>query len=414
MTAGTQQISEPTACLESAVSDTELNVSVCALTTTAHAHDEASSDSDDAAKIDSSKSADILTSAAATWCVHEAYQSPQADPLVSFFSQLVSSHSVMHDSSQEQDGQSRTAPKAEGLTTCQLPQTSVCPEVRTFRDAPSVIEATSSVKRAADETLEDDGSELTIVEEPLASDKEEYFAKSTVDSDIKEYLSQSLKRDNFRHILGSIRSAISDNPQIFGSLDSPEAGETLPGSSLLREGKGFSRPRQRSQERGTLISPQGVTCSAPDGIAEGRMTAEALLPPPVPVNLEFCRANPRTAVSWLVHAQVTAALGKQAAPAAQDQVGKFQAAAPKRLDPDTEALLACLVPPACLFQHASSKEIKRVPQLNPPRDALGKKAARLVAILDPDGRQALMELVHAWYYSGFFTGQLCSSRSSKN
>lgn len=49
-----------------------------------------SSDSENA--IDFFSSADIVTSAAATWCVHEAYQ--ETDPLVSFFAQLVSSHTV--------------------------------------------------------------------------------------------------------------------------------------------------------------------------------------------------------------------------------------------------------------------------------------------------------------------------------
>lgn len=93
-------------------------------------------------------------------------------------------------------------------------------------------------------------------------------------------------------------------------------------------------------------------------------------------------------------------------PSASDTDSKFAVAAPKRLDPDTEAQLACLVPPSSLPQHAFSSGVPRAPVANPSRDALKKAAAKLVATLDDDGTQALTQLLHSWYYSGFFTGQI--------
>lgn len=41
-----------------------------------------------------SAAADVITSACADWCAHEAAGEAEADPLASFFAQLVSSHSV--------------------------------------------------------------------------------------------------------------------------------------------------------------------------------------------------------------------------------------------------------------------------------------------------------------------------------
>lgn len=64
--------------------------------------DDTSSDSSDASTSDFSNLMDIITSAAATWCVHRASEAADGDPLVSFFSQLISSHRVCYSVSLRQ------------------------------------------------------------------------------------------------------------------------------------------------------------------------------------------------------------------------------------------------------------------------------------------------------------------------
>lgn len=58
------------------------------------ARDEADSDSDSAADSDGFFETDVVPSAVATWCLHRAYQTEEVDPVLSFFSQVVSTHSV--------------------------------------------------------------------------------------------------------------------------------------------------------------------------------------------------------------------------------------------------------------------------------------------------------------------------------
>ncbi|KAL8450873.1 hypothetical protein Emag_002979 [Eimeria magna] len=338
--------------------------------------------------------ADIITSAAASWCVHAASQAPEGDPLVSFFAQLLSSHTIVGSASEVQCKQQ----DATRVSEVSVPGKSPCSNDSNARGGSVSVRTTCTPSSTSDEVPR---SVVDERESPSAIEKG--CMTGSTDSQPRQYLQGSLKRTNFSHILGSLRSAIRDNPNVCGVSDCREdSGDDVLASRI--EGR-----EESSKE--SLDLPLGFTS---DGLGEEEqsslsLTADDLLPPPVPVNLDFCNFHPRIAVNWLVQAQVTASLtNEKGASPPSNEFNTFQSVEAKRLDVDTEAQLACLVGPDILSKGSapSGSEGRGSSKKNPVRDALKVSTARLLRSLDSEGVEDLAALLHSWYYSGFFTGQL--------
>ncbi|KAL8428906.1 hypothetical protein ACSSS7_006914 [Eimeria intestinalis] len=345
----------------------------------------------------SDSSSDIITSAAATWCVHAASQAPEGDPLVSFFAQLVSSHTIVGSTDDVRCEQQQDAPRVSEVSA---PDKSPCSNDSNARDGSIWVRTTCTSSSTPDEVPQrgpDEGG--------FPSATEEGFVANSTDRQLRLYIEGSLKRTNFSHILGSLRSAIRDNPGVCGLSDHREDRT----NDIIA-----TRIDDRTETQGEpLDSPLASTsdASGDDEHSSLSLTADDLLPPPVPVNLDFCHFHPRIAANWLVHAQVTASLmNEKGAPPPSDEFKPLDLVDAKcRLDVDTEAQLACLVAPGAFTKGAAysgSQAKGSSHQINPVRDALKESTDRLLRCLDAEGTEALAALLHSWYYSGFFTGQL--------
>ncbi|XP_026193162.1 uncharacterized protein LOC34618634 [Cyclospora cayetanensis] len=248
---------------------------------------------------------------------------------------------------------------------------------------------------------------------------------SVADPAMREYLSAALKRDTFRHLLGSIRGAISQNPHIFGSYKTPSSSPRefpqKPGAGL---GPSDNMPSAESVvgartstvddcKRLDVVGSEFLASLPEEKLEEEREAdselIEALLPPEIPVDLAFCRAHPRIAVSWLVHSQVMdMACSSDSRAALKPQSRKTPSTKTKqlRLDPHTEAQLACLVPPRALTDPLSAAGGPLAHVTNPTRETLRLGLGKLVTRMDAEGREALRALTRAWYYAGAFSSQM--------
>lgn len=219
------------------------------------------------------------------------------------------------------------------------------------------------------------------------------------------------------HILGSVRAVIASNPEIFGFFDvesSSEAeaagGRPLVGPPLSRRGACLSarqgRPtgQHQQQQQPAAICAAAQASEEYDNMTHGRCqlgaqdTTEWLFPPAVPVCSEFCRVNPRVAVHWLVQTQMESMLdgGLWQQNDQHQAVGTRQC---DRLDEISWAHLACLVPPKALCN-------KLAAVVNPAREKMELAAPRLAKGLSSEQTGALRYLLQAWYFSGYFAGQL--------
>lgn len=194
---------------------------------------------------------------------------------------------------------------------------------------------------------------------------------------------------NFPHILGSIRSAILDNPQVFGFSSSE--GTTEGGDERKQHASVSANCRQPAKKHGFIAQL-------------GADLGESLLPPAIPVDREFCRVNPRLAVSWLAQTRLNEML--------EGGLPEQRALGTQRPDRHTQAQLACLVAPESLMcqPHAMEAATRSMP--NPARGALKKVIDNITGNLDVENAEALADLLHSWYYSGFFAGQLEGVRNA--
>lgn len=194
---------------------------------------------------------------------------------------------------------------------------------------------------------------------------------------------------NFPHILGSIRSAILDNPQIFGFCSSEATTE---GGDERKQCASVSANCRQPAKKHGFIAQLGADLG------------ESLLPPAIPVDREFCRVNPRLAVSWLAQTRLNEML--------EGRLPEQHALGTQRLDRRTQAQLACLVAPESLMcqPHAMGAATRSTP--NPARGALKKMIDNITGSLDVENAEALADLLHSWYYSGFFAGQLEGVRNA--
>ncbi|KAL8431778.1 hypothetical protein Efla_005000 [Eimeria flavescens] len=359
-------------------------------------HSDVSGDLPLAANASSEDAADIVTTSAATWCVHLSLAA-DADPLVSFFSQLVASHTLVAAEDDEAPGSENYHKSARSTdAACVKEAVGGWPEA----DADDGY-------RGAQERQGDNAEWGWGCNEPSPT--------AGMDLELKKYLEGSLKRENASHILGSIRSVIRANSTMFGLTNSAaqSASDMLPKSPLVA-GSPSADEAAGAEQEAVAASPEAAAGRSEEEFDQG-LTADDLLPPPIPVNLEFCRAHPRVAVNWLTHAQAEAAVRRDEGPSVRNAAGGFRPAELERLDPDTQAQLACLVPPEWLdMSDASMQRGHFPPRGSPVRDALREATVRLLGSLNAHEEEALSWLLQSWYYSGFFTGLRGRSRDTLN
>ncbi|KAL8272558.1 hypothetical protein Esti_003557 [Eimeria stiedai] len=376
-------------------------------------------------------SADIITSAAATWCVHAAFQSPKRDPLVSFFAQLLSSHTIAASADEIKCEQQ----DASLVSDVSVPEKSPCSNDSNARGGSVWVRTTStssSTSDAVQESVADEGGSPSAIEEGCVTDSTNHQLRLYLEGSLKrelhiqrlrKHLLKLIHLEQTEHtdvVLPSSRKSSGCFEQLDLKLNAFASGNDNPsvcGAFDYREQHNISKTVARRIERReeapkeSFDSPLAATSNAlsKDEHVSLSLTADDLLPPPVPVDLDFCNFHPRIAVNWLVHAQVTASLmNEKGAPPPSSEFNTFQSAETKRLDVDSEAQLACLVAPDALGKGAPpvGSKGRGSSKINPVRDALKVTTARLLRSLDAEGAEALAALLHSWYYSGFFTGQL--------
>ncbi|CDJ50262.1 hypothetical protein, conserved [Eimeria brunetti] len=389
-----------------------------------YVEDEGSDMSDPWIECDEAVESDVITSAFATWCAHEEAAKAKPDPLASFFAQLVSLHTLADRG-------------REGPSNPSAIQANPTPE----EEGPKGDASCPSVELEA--------KEWDVVEPQQQPRAEECGARhvhtpctggtvaDTLDPESRAFIAASLKRNDFPHILGSLRAAILSSPEIFGFYDvegpseaDGAAGKPSGGAPPARSGAPLSdghgqqaatdlqQQNRQQQQQSTAVAAASAQATEkgdkraddlrPSGDRDG---ADSLLPPAVSVNSDFCKLNPRVAARWLVHSQMESLLGsgqlqqqqrQQQQPQQQQlTVGERPGA---RLDGATCAQLACLVPPKALCSQPEALA-------NPARDQMHVAAARLAMGLSSEQMHALKDLLQAWYFSGFFAGQLYKTGS---
>lgn len=217
--------------------------------------------------------------------------------------------------------------------------------------------------------------------------------------------------------MGSLSSALRDNPQIFGLHVPPlttqqNSGEVCLFPAASSESESFRAEAANNPQFVAPVHQEDAKSAQKDQLADATHTATFLLPPAIPVNIQFCRTNPRIAVFWLVQAQLDALKSEDNTAFSENGVKQLSTARLKPLDPEAVAQLACLVPPHSLSNQVLGGGFPKPLIVNSARDELHRGAAKLLAALDAEGVQVLTSLLRSWYYSGFFTGQVAGNCSS--
>lgn len=357
-------------------------------------HDGGDNDSEDAAGSDSSFEADVVPSAVATWCLHRAYQTEAVDPVLSFFSQVVSTHSVVLDAKPEETQLYTYA----ALEAHQPAPSSKGSSGEDLGCLPREAGLLDNGRRAAQA---DFGGEGMLTKTGAPDEDPAAFGKLSP------------------QILGSLSSALKDNPQIFGTRESQLKGQLTAGDVCLlpaasSESEDICTGEENAPEFVAPVHQQDAKSAQENQVPDAAPTATSLLPPAIPVNMQFCRTNPRIAVSWLVQAQLDALMSGDRTVFSEDGEKQLSTARSKPLDPESAAQLACLVPPHSLGGQAFGGGLVKPSVVNTARGRLHKGAVKLLAALDAEGMQALTGLLRSWYYSGFFTGQVAGSFSSQS
>ncbi|CDJ34829.1 LOW QUALITY PROTEIN: Ubiquitin-conjugating enzyme, related [Eimeria mitis] len=386
--------------------------------------DSSSDMSDPLIEEDDDFSGDVISSAFANWCAHEAAAEPGADPLASFFSQLVSSHSLTEGAfggvAEAPSDPPNVQPSLSVCTSNPNPSPDKeCPKVEACKVSDEVEnkaeDATQPRKLPGDGCDRDykGGSGPRRVHTPNLGGT----VADTIEPELREFFIASLKQTDFPHILGSLRGAILSNPEIFGfhevedSSDAEAAagkplGQPLParGGDCMSDGQGkradaeVQDQQQQEQRQSTAFAaePQadGGGEKRADGLGflEKRDGAEWLLPPEVSVSGDFCRVNPRVAVRWLVQTQMEGMLqGGQPQQQLQQQQQQQRTVAerlPARFEATSWPQLACLVPPKALCCKVGTV-------VNPAREEMQLAAARVAKGLTSEQTHALAYLLQA-------------------
>ncbi|CDI73797.1 hypothetical protein, conserved [Eimeria praecox] len=381
--------------------------------------------------------ADVITSASASWCAHEAAAEAEADALASFFAQLASSHSLTEGATAEDvEGLYDPLDAQESFSEC-AHNSNLIPEEECPKAGPFGFPAEVTVKAEdAGQQRRQPGDEDYGAGSGSRRMRSAYLGKTvadTIDPELRAYFAASLKRDHFPCILGSLREAILSSPEIFGFYNADGSGEAEAaagrplggqhrggvGAHLAdglgrRAGADLQQQQRQQQQQPTAVAAAIQVAEEGGKRADDlRLLGECdevgwLLPPAVSVSGDFCRVNPRVAVRWMVHTQMENMLEgehlqqplQQQQPQQQRTIEGSQCSRFER----TWAQLACLVPPKALCSKPEAA-------VNRAREEVHLAAARLAKGLDSEQMHALKYLLQTWYFSGFFTGQLQATAS---